>query len=141
MPFGYGFYSGIIILMKATVAIVLTLLLGTMFVSLFHMSVGMEMSSCTSMSPDEVVCPTNLMGYLEAWKTTFSTLIAPTLTLLLTLGAVALVASVAPHLVYRRIIRLASIAFNLYIYYSALSGIVFERYPSSKIVLSNYCCH
>ncbi len=109
MPFGYGFYSGIIILMKATVAIVLTLLLGTMFVSLFHMSVGMEMSSCTSMSPDEVVCPTNLMGYLEAWKTTFSTLIAPTLTLLLTLGAVALVASVAPHLVYRRIIRLASI--------------------------------
>lgn len=84
----------------------LVFFLGTMFFSLFHVSSGMEMSGgmsdCPFMSHDEVLCSMTLTDHLSAWKTAFLS-ISPTLTMLmLTVGAVALVVSVAPNLLFKR---------------------------------------
>ena len=93
--------------MKITAGIILTFLMGAMFVSLFHvpasmdMSGGMGMSDCPFMSHDEVLCSMSYTDHLSAWKTAFLA-ISPTLTLLLlAVGAVALVASVAPNLLFK----------------------------------------
>lgn len=82
--------------------VLLTLFLGTMFFSLFHMSMGMDMtggmSDCPFASHEEVICPMNLVDHIGAWKSVFSSAV-PTLTLLLAVaGVAALVASVAPNL-------------------------------------------
>lgn len=88
--------------MKVLAGIMLTFLLGAMFVSLFHMSSGMnmagDMANCPSMTHDEVLCPMSLADHIGAWKSVFLAL-APTITLLL-MGAVALVllVSIAPHM-------------------------------------------
>jgi hypothetical protein len=73
-----------------------------MFVSLFHMSMGMDMTGgmtdCPFMIHDEVICSMNIADHIGAWKSVFLA-VAPTLVLLLAVaGAVAFVASVAPHL-------------------------------------------
>lgn len=88
--------------MKAFAGIILTCLLGAMFVSLFHMSTGMDMTSsmsgCPFMAHDEVLCPMDLADHIGFWKSVFLA-VAPTIVLLLAAaGAVVLVLSVAPHL-------------------------------------------
>ena len=80
----------------------LTFFLGTMFFSLFHMSMGMDMSgrmtNCPFMSHEEVICPMNLADHIGAWKSVFLS-VAPALTLLLAVAGVAVfVAAVAPNL-------------------------------------------
>lgn len=92
--------------MKAVAGVILTFLLGAMFVSLFHMSSGMDMtggmSDCPFMSHEEVLCPMNVADHIGAWKSAFLA-IAPTIVLLLTAAAaVAVVVSIAPHLLRRR---------------------------------------
>ncbi len=86
--------------MKAISGIVLVFLLGAMFVSLFHMSMGMDMSGgmsdCPFMAHEEVLCPMNLADHIDAWKTAFVA-IAPTIVFLLTV-TVAFIVSVAPFL-------------------------------------------
>lgn len=87
---------------KALSIILLVFFLGTMFFSLFHMSMGMDMSGemndCPFMSHGEVICPMNLIDHIGAWKSTFFSVI-PTLTLFLAaVGVAVLLASVAPNL-------------------------------------------
>lgn len=88
--------------MKIIAGIILTFLMGAMFVSLFNMSSGMDMSGgmsdCPFMSHEEVLCPMNLADHIGAWKSAFLS-VTPTIFLLLAAaGAVALVISTAPHL-------------------------------------------
>jgi hypothetical protein len=91
--------------MKLIAGIVLTFLLGAMFMSLFHMSVGMDMSGsmtdCPFMSHGEVICPMNLADHIGAWMSVFASFL-PTVTLLLGFaGVVVFIASVAPNLLRR----------------------------------------
>lgn len=95
-------YFVIINSMKLTAGLILMFLLGAMFVSLFHMSMGMDMhggmSDCPFMAHEEVICPMDLADHLAAWKAVFQA-VAPTIVFLIAIaGAVALVATVAPHL-------------------------------------------
>ena len=88
--------------MKLTAYIILTIVLGTMFLSFFHMSTGMNMhsgmSDCPFMSHEETICPMSVMDHIGAWKDVFLS-VAPSLTLLLALvGLSVLTASVAPNL-------------------------------------------
>lgn len=88
--------------MKLTTSLILTFLLGAMFVSLFHMSTGMDMtggmSDCPFMAHDEVICPMDLADHIGAWKSAFLA-VTPTIVLLLSaVGAAALVTTVAPYL-------------------------------------------
>ena len=87
--------------MKVTASVILTFVLGTMFVSLFHMSqMDMHggMSDCPFMAHEEVICPMNLADHIAAWKSAFLA-VTPMLTLLLAMaGAVAIIASFSPHL-------------------------------------------
>lgn len=86
--------------MKATASIILTLLLGAMFVGLFHISMDMAggMSDCPFMTHEEVVCSMNIADHIAAWKSAFLA-VTPTLVLLLTVvGAVVFATSTAPHL-------------------------------------------
>ncbi len=91
--------------MKVISSLVLTFLLGAMFVSLFHMSMGTDMTGgmtdCPFMAHEEVICPMNLADHIGAWKSVFLSTI-PTLTFLLAIAGVAIfVASVAPNLLYK----------------------------------------
>lgn len=88
--------------MKATTGIILTFLLGAMFVSLFHMSMGMDitggMADCPFMTHQEVICSMNLTDHMETWKAAFLA-VSPTLVLLLAVtGAIAFIVSVVPQL-------------------------------------------
>jgi branched-subunit amino acid permease len=91
--------------MKIIASTILFFLLGTMFFSLFHMSMGMDMSdgmtNCPFMERGEVICPMNLADHMGAWKSVFLS-VAPTLTLLLTAAGMAVfVVSIAPNLLRR----------------------------------------
>ena len=87
--------------MKKIVSIaIFTIFLGAMFASLFHMSVGMDMTSgmtdCPFMEHGEVICPMNLADHIGAWKDAFVS-VAPTIvTLIVAAGAIAFIASTAP---------------------------------------------
>lgn len=88
--------------MKFLAYITLTLVLGTMFISLFHMSMGMDMSGgmtdCPFMSHEEVICPMSLVDHIGAWQSVFLAVV-PALTLLLAATSIAvLVAAIAPNL-------------------------------------------
>lgn len=101
--------------MKVTAALILAFLLGAMFVSLFHMSMGMDMhggvGDCPFMAHEEVICPMDLADHLAAWKSVFQ-VAAPTIVLLLAAaGALALVFSAAPHL-YTRKLRLIPVLYR-----------------------------
>jgi hypothetical protein len=99
--------------MKAISSIVLVFLLGTMFVSLFHMTIGMDMvgsmPDCPFMTHEEVLCPMDLASHLSAWKLAFQ-VTTPFVILLIAMACVALV---SPHffapkleripIVYRRL--------------------------------------
>lgn len=79
--------------MKVVSGIVLTFLLGAIFVSLFNMSMGMDMSGrmsgCPSMTLEKVLCPINLASHIDEWKAAFLA-ITPSITLLLAvLGVVS----------------------------------------------------
>lgn len=85
----------------------LTFFLGTMFFSLFHMSMEMNMGmsdgmiGCTFMSHEETICPMNLADHFEAWKSVFISVV-PTLILLIAIaGTVALIVVVAPNLLQK----------------------------------------
>ena len=90
------------LIMKWVASMTLALVLGTMFISLFHMSMGMGMSGgmtdCPFVEHGEVICPMNLTDHMEAWKSVFLSVV-PTLTLLLAAAGVAIfVVTVAPNL-------------------------------------------
>ena len=85
--------------------LLLIFFLGTMFFSLFHMSMGMDMSdgmtNCPLMSHGESICPMNLADHMGAWKSAFLSA-SPTLMLLFALAGVAvLVTSIAPNLLLK----------------------------------------
>lgn len=90
--------------MKLLATTILTFVLGTMFVSLFHMS-HMDMHGgmvdCPFMHHQETICPMNLADHLGAWKGVFLA-IAPSVLLLLVGSAFVIgIASVAPNLLQR----------------------------------------
>ncbi|NCN52768.1 hypothetical protein GW943_03115 [Candidatus Parcubacteria bacterium] len=64
--------------MKSLAAIVLTLLISAMFVSMVHISIAMEMdmattpSECPFMSHTEVLCAMNIADHIGAWKLSFT---------------------------------------------------------------------
>lgn len=79
--------------------------LGTMFFSLFHMSMGMDMSGgmsdCPFMTHEEVICPMDFADHLGTWKSVFLAVV-PTLVILLVIVSVAVpIASIAPNLLRR----------------------------------------
>ncbi|MCA9364231.1 hypothetical protein KC727_03355 [Candidatus Kaiserbacteria bacterium] len=92
--------------MKVVAGLILAFLLGTMFVSLFTMSMDMDMtggmSDCPFMSHDEVLCPMNLIDHIGAWKSAFLAVVPTIVFLLIGAGAVALTVSLAPHLISPR---------------------------------------
>lgn len=94
--------------MKILSGIILSLFLGIMFVSLFHMSGGMDMShgmsDCPFMADQEVICAMSLGEHINAWKSVFFSLIPSAFTLLLTLGVALLITSTAPHLLKKHIL-------------------------------------
>lgn len=90
---------------KVTSAFLLTFFLGAMFFSLFHLSMGMEMSGgmtgCPFASHEEVVCSMNLVDHIGAWKSVFLA-VSPTVLLLSSIvGTAFLIVSVAPNLLQR----------------------------------------
>ena len=97
-------YVGLLI-MKIIAGTILLFLLGTMFVSLFHLSMGMGMmgdtTDCPFMSHEETVCPMNLADHIGAWKDVFLSVI-PGLTLILAAAVTAIfVAPIAPNLLLK----------------------------------------
>ena len=90
------------IAMKTIASTMLLFLLGTMFVSLFHLSMGMDMTGgmtdCPFAAHAEVICQMNVADHIGAWKSAFLSVV-PTLILLSAVaGIVVFVASVAPNL-------------------------------------------
>lgn len=98
--------------MTRTVGAVVTgIFLSVMFLSLFHMPVGMDMSGsmssdCPFMSHEEVICSMSTLDHLTAWKSAFMAILPSLTLLLLAIAAVALVLSVAPNLFQRQKYRL-----------------------------------
>ena len=88
--------------MRITAGVILTFLLGAMYVSLFHVSSGMDMtggmSDCPFMTHDEVICPMDLADHIGAWQSVFQDVVPSIVLILVAVGAVALVSSLAPHL-------------------------------------------
>ena len=87
--------------MKRIVSIaILTVFLGALFVSLFHMSAGMnmtgDMTDCPFMEGGEVLCQMNLADHIGAWKDTFVSATPTIVTLLVVVGTIAFVASAPP---------------------------------------------
>lgn len=99
--------------MKILIGTIMTIFLGLMFISLFHVSGNMDRShsisgaaGCPFMAHEEVLCSMSLSEHIGAWKTVFSNLITPTFTLLLTLSvAVLLTATKPPHLLIKRLLQ------------------------------------
>ena len=96
----------IIVAMKILSLVTLVIMLGTMFASLFHMSMDMDTMAtggdCMYMSHAETWCPMSVADHIGAWQSVFQA-IAPTIILLLiTASAFALVATVAPHFITPR---------------------------------------
>jgi len=99
---GFAIIKPMIGVTKIVSFTLLTFFLGAMFFSLFHMSMGMDMSGgmsdCPFMSHEEVICPMNLADHIGAWKSAFLSVV-PTLTLLLAVAGIAVsITSVAPNL-------------------------------------------
>ena len=88
--------------MKLATYLVLTIVLGTMFLSFFHVSTGMNMQSgmsdCPFMSHEETICPMSVMDHIGAWKDMFLTVIPSVVLLLALAGLPVLIACVAPNL-------------------------------------------
>jgi|GEM_PF-281210 len=78
----------------------LTIFLGALFASLFHMSTGMnmtgDMTDCPFMEGGEVLCQMNLADHMGAWKDAFVSAIPTIVTLLVATGAIVFVASANP---------------------------------------------
>jgi len=90
-------------IMKKIVGIaILTVFLGAMFASLFHMSMGMDMAGgmtdCPFMESGEVICPMNLADHISAWKAAFVSAAPTVVTLMLVAGAIVFIASTTPFL-------------------------------------------
>lgn len=87
--------------MKIFGAILITIVTGTMFLSLFHMSLGMDMTGgmtdCLLASHEEVICPMDIADHLGAWKSMFLSTI-PTVLLLLAGALLVTAITTAPHL-------------------------------------------
>ena len=87
--------------LKISSTVFLVVFVGTMFVSLFHMSTGMNMSGgmtdCPFAADQAVICPMSIMDHVNAWQSMFLSTV-PTFTLLFVVAAsAALLLSVAPH--------------------------------------------
>ncbi len=93
------------IAVKLLSVVFLLVFLGTMFSSLFHMSMGMDMSEgvigCAFMTHEEAVCPMNFVDHVGAWKTAFLATASSLTFLIVAAGAAVLIASVAPNLLLR----------------------------------------
>lgn len=88
--------------MKFTSYLILAFLLGAMFVSLFHVSGGMNMSGgmtdCPFMVHEEAVCAMNLTDHMSAWKSVFFVTVS---TIVLLIIAVVCITLLAPNLLRR----------------------------------------
>lgn len=92
--------------MKVITGVVFTFLLGSMFVSLYLLSIGMNMtgsmSDCPFMTHEEVLCPMDLIDHLNAWKSAFVTVAPAVTTLFFVLGVVVLVLAAVPQFLFTR---------------------------------------
>jgi hypothetical protein len=88
--------------MKIFGAIIITIVTVTMFLSLFHMSMGMDMAGgmtdCPFMSHEETICPMNIMDHIGSWKDVFLSVSPPLVLLIALAGASLLIVSTAPNL-------------------------------------------
>lgn len=87
--------------MKIFGAILITIVTGIMFLSLFHMSMGMDMTGdmtdCPFASQTKVICPMDIADHLSAWKSMFLSTI-PTVLFLLAGALLVTAITTAPHL-------------------------------------------
>jgi len=87
-----------------------TAFLSVLFLSLFHMPAGMDMSGnmsdCPFMSHEEVLCSMNTLDHISAWKSAFTATAPSFALLLLSLIVVAVVITLAPNLLLRQRYRL-----------------------------------
>lgn len=75
--------------MKGLVALTITLVIGTMFASLFLLVSGTSfasgMSDCPFMAHEEVVCPMDVADHLSAWKAIYTATTSSLLVLVVTM--------------------------------------------------------
>lgn len=112
---------------KTLWATLLAVFLGVMFLSLFHVPAGMGMSGgvstgCPFMSHEEVICSMSTLDHLTAWKSAFTATTQSLALLLVTAAALALVPSVAPHLLSR----------------SRFRDVVYTQYPKERTYTFSY---
>jgi len=92
--------------MKVFASTTLLFLLGVMFVGLYHMSIGNDisgkMTGCPSMSHEEVICPLKLADHIKSWQGVFLSVVPAFTPITLATGAISLLASVAPNLLLKQ---------------------------------------
>jgi hypothetical protein len=92
--------------MKVFASTILLFLLGVMFVGLYHMSIGNDisgkMTGCPSVSHEEVICPLKLADHIESWQGVFLSVVPAFTLMALAAGAITLLVSIAPNLLLRR---------------------------------------
>ena len=99
--------------MKIFGALLVTIIAGTMFLSLFQMSMTMSMTmdmttgmaNCPFMSHGEVICKMGIADHLGAWKALFLSTV-PTVLFLLAGALLVSAIATAPYLVASKIKRL-----------------------------------
>jgi hypothetical protein len=87
--------------MKVTAGVIITILLGAMFVSLFHMShmdMHAGMVDCPFMQHQDTICPMSLADHLGAWKDIFLAVVPAVLFLLVGASFITNIDSIAPNL-------------------------------------------
>lgn len=102
-------YSDIIRIMslgnKILAVLLLVLFMSTMFFSLFHLSMGMDMSAetsgCPFMSHEETICPMNLADHIGAWKDVFLSAVPSLALFLFAATSVVFLISTAPNLLHK----------------------------------------
>lgn len=92
----------IIVLMKIIGGIILTILLTSMTLSLFHVSTEMSthdfMKNCPFMTYEEVLCPMNSIEHIGMWKSFF---LATIPTIILLLVAVVIAGGIIPSFLFK----------------------------------------
>lgn len=95
-------------LVKSVISLFGTVFLATMFLSLFQMSSGMDMTSgmtdCPLMLDQSVVCQMDVNDHVSAWKSLFLAITPVFLLLLVAVGAVTFVLARAPNLFKRSLL-------------------------------------
>ena len=94
--------------------VILLIFLGAMFGGLYHMTMGMDIageeSDCLFMTAKEKLCSMSLSEHFVVWQSVFTAIIPGLLLLLVAFAVIAVVMSIAPHLLIRKLCELSTLA-------------------------------